>query len=154
MRDVLVDNARISCDVIRRARGSLSRWIREEATFRDKRNKFECMTLALAIEDAILEGLKPESSTCIERMVRRMTGVHAADNAGSWDLCCALELDNASATLVPPRIFDRAVRRSAQLAKLTQPSPSHSRGGFTRGRGGTHGAPPRGGATRGGGAPP
>ena len=58
------------------------------------------------------------TSEPLERAVRRLMGVHTADRTKNWNMCDALEMQDTSSTLLPPLIFDRTVKRAAQLAKL------------------------------------
>lgn len=134
-RDIL-NLQRMTPHILARAQGSMHNWVTNVAKFRDKRNEYECATLAMIIDDMIREGIDKYTSIAMERAARRLAGVHAADQQGRWEVCTAMELSNSSATLVPAPFLANALKQASQLRQLTQPYNNNNYSNYNRGRGG------------------
>lgn len=114
-----LDTVRVAGDVLDRAGGSLRDWCLYRATFKHDRNKYECVSIATAIDELIREGtIDVYSSVAVEILLRRFVGVHLADETGSWALCDALEFNNNTHSLLPDYVLSRAMQKGLQLEKL------------------------------------
>jgi hypothetical protein len=122
---MIIDRSRLSEYILSRQPDGLFKWVKDQ-TFRHIRNKNEAIQWAQVIDDMVTgDRVDIKTSIALERAVRRLMGVHTADHTGSWDVCTALQMDDTTTTLLPPLIFDRAIKRSAQLARFHPSSSSY-----------------------------
>lgn len=98
--------------------GSLLNWVRV-AEWKNTRNKNECQALALAIDLLVEEGVKP-TSLGLETLVRRLNGVHLADNTGNWGVCSALQWTGPNNSLLPRATLTNTLKQAAQMERLTR----------------------------------
>jgi hypothetical protein len=117
-RGILIDNTRLSAYIIESTPDGLAEWVRKQH-FKENRNFKECIQWAQVIDALVADkAVNIHTSIPLERAVRRMIGVHTADKSRNWSMCDALEMQDTCTTLLPPLIFERTVKRAAQLAKL------------------------------------
>jgi len=117
-------------------------------TFREARNKHECESIALALDEMVRERI-PMSSLGFEILVRRLIGVRCADEYKDWSYAESLAWKSSHAVqnrgLLRSLLKDRKLFAESKKAPTTTAAQSF-RGGKNRGgRGG------RGGFGRGGG---
>lgn len=98
--------------------GSLVSWVRL-TQFKNQRNRHECEALADAIDTLLAEGVD-ENSLGIEKLVRRMMGVHAADTTGNWNMCDALLWNGPNNSLLSRDTLTSAMKRAATYQSLTR----------------------------------
>jgi hypothetical protein len=121
-RGILIDSTRLSAYIIEQTPGGLAEWVRKQH-FKENRNFKECIQWAQVIDALVADKVVDiHTSEPLERAVRRLMGVHTADKSKKWSMCDALELQDTCTTLLPPLIFDRTVKRAAQLEKLNDNS--------------------------------
>lgn len=113
-----VDRQRLAPALLANAGGNVSKWV-EKATWSKDRNKKECESLAMAIDYLIADGV-PADSNGIEVLMRRLTGVHAADSSQSWAVCTAIEFNSHAHSLLPASVLGSALRQAVRLDKLMQ----------------------------------
>ena len=112
------------------ASGSFSRWM-SSVRFRTERNKNECVCLASVLDTAVKAGVSLQQDF-MEMLVRRMLGVHIADQTGNWKACSALSLAGYGNTLVPTDVLKSIASEIHQLDKLQSDSRAKSRYGSKR----------------------
>jgi hypothetical protein len=129
-----VDGVRIYPLVVAKlgASSTFTEWTDHHATFKDSRNKFECLSLARTLDDAraLLNSCSLDNRESVldlmERTVRRFVGVHMADKTGTWSMCNVLELDQTSDSLLPFRYLASVLRAGNTLDRL-KPTSAYSR---------------------------
>ena len=109
------------------ASGSFSRWM-SSVQFHAERNKNECVCLASVLDTAVKSGISLQQDF-MEMLVRRMLGVHIADQTGNWKACSALSLAGYGNTLVPADVLKSIASEIHQLDKLQLDSRTKSRYG-------------------------
>jgi hypothetical protein len=118
---------------------------RYEVEFKQVRNRRECLALA-RIVDALRARDRAEA---LERAVRRLSGVHAADQSNDWDYCDEVEQVHSNTSFLPDDFLRRTVNNvlrhkainKASKANSGHPKADHSKKGGKRsgGRGGDAG---------------
>jgi hypothetical protein len=117
-RGILIDNSRLSAYILSKTPDGLHKWVRDR-DFNNPRNKNECLQWAQVIDGLVSDGaVDINTSEPLERAIRRLIGVHTADQTGKWSTCDALQLGDTRSTLLPPLMFDRTIKRASQLEKL------------------------------------
>lgn len=131
--------------------GSLVNWIRL-SKMRSPRNRRECEALADIADSLLAEGINHDSPA-LEKLLRRLSGVHLADALNNWSVCDSLQYTGPGDTLLSRRVLTETLQQAAQMESLmrkvthqgfTQRSTRDSFGGRGRGSFG------RGGRGRGG----
>jgi hypothetical protein len=129
--------------------GSLVNWIRL-SKMRSARNRRECEALA-DIADSLLEEGIAHDSPALEKLLRRLSGVHLADALNNWAVCDSLQYTGPGDTLLSRRVLTETLQQAAQMESLmrkvthqgyTQRSTRDSfsgRGRGSFGRGGSRG---------------
>jgi hypothetical protein len=118
---------RLAEEAFMSASGSFSRWM-SSVQFHTERNKNECVCLASVLDTAVKAGVSLQQDF-MEMLVRRMLGVHIADQTGNWKACSALSLAGYGNTLVPPDVLKSIASEIHQLDKLQTDSSAKSRYG-------------------------
>jgi hypothetical protein len=109
---------RIASHVIKRAGGRLYKTYKDDVTFKNERNRRECLSLAKVIDQARREGVKSKS-LFMEMAIRRLVGVQSADTADDdWSICDEIELDSSSQTFIPPKVLQRALANTRRFLAL------------------------------------
>ena len=113
-------NDKVAAAILENARkyGSLLTWIRM-TTMKQARNRHECEALADAIDTLLEEGVS-ESSLGIEKLLRRLSGVHLADSVGNWNVCEALQWSGVNHSLLPRDALTSALKQAASYQSLTR----------------------------------
>jgi hypothetical protein len=96
--------------------------------FHAERNKNECVCLASVLDTAVKAGISLQQDF-MEMLVRRMLGVHIADQTGNWKACSALSLAGYGNTLVPADVLKSIASEIHQLDKLQLDTRAKSRYG-------------------------
>jgi hypothetical protein len=119
-RGILIDRTRMSEYVISVTPYGLHHWVQHQ-NFKNARNKDECLALASIIDCLVRNReINIHTSQALEHAIRRLLGVHTADQLGKWETCEALQLSDTNSTLLPPLIFDRVIHRASQLEMIHQ----------------------------------
>jgi hypothetical protein len=105
--------------VLRNARlvGSVTQWCQLQQ-WNQARNKHECLALAQAMDALLSDGVGVRSLG-LEIMARRLTGVHLADQHGSWDLCKAIQLPSVAETLLTHNQLSKVIREASAMQRVT-----------------------------------
>jgi len=98
---------------------------------KNARNKHECEALADAIDTLLLEGEVSENSVGLEKLLRRLAGVHLADTMGNWSVCGALQWSGPNQSLLSRNSLTSALKQAAQYESLTRRLNSASRNNNT-----------------------
>jgi hypothetical protein len=119
--------------------GSLAGWVRV-TNFKNSRNKHECEALADAIDTLLSEGVD-ENSLGVEKLVRRLGGIHAADTTGNWNVCDALLWSGPNNSLLSRSTLTSALKSAASYQSLSRRVSGTGGRGFTQRQrgGGDHG---------------
>jgi hypothetical protein len=96
--------------------GSLQSWVKV-TTFKNSRNRHECEAIAQAVDALLSEGV-PSSSLGIEVLLRRLSGVHLADQVGEWRVCESVEWNAHGNSLLPPSVVAQALKDAERMKKL------------------------------------
>jgi hypothetical protein len=109
---------RIAKSVLAKCRvyGSVLSWVKM-TEWKAARNKHECETLALVVDLLLAEGVK-SSSTALEVLLRRLSGVHLADTTGEWKACEAVQWNATSNSLLPRDEVKRALKDAETMKRL------------------------------------
>jgi hypothetical protein len=95
--------------------GSAYEVYKYDVRFKKERNRRECMALARILDSL----LSKEYKSALERLCRRLAGVHAADQGGdNWAICDAFELVMEKQSFVPDAHLQRAVKSVMRLQAL------------------------------------
>lgn len=105
--------------------GSVTAWVKQ-TDWKSGRNKHECEALARAVDALLAEGT-PAKSTGIEILMRRLSGVHLADQHSEWQLADSVAWNPLGNSLLPREEVTRALKEADQLKRLTS---NMSNGGF------------------------
>lgn len=119
--------ARIAADMLRNCvpYGSVTAWVKQN-DWKSGRNKHECEALARAVDALLAEGT-PVKSTGIEILMRRLSGVHLADQHSEWQLADSVAWNPLGNSLLPRAEVTRALKEADQLKRLTS---NMSNGGY------------------------
>jgi len=119
--------ARIAADMLRNCvpYGSVTAWVKQNE-WKSGRNKHECEALARAVDALLAEGT-PVKSTGIEILMRRLSGVHLADQHSEWQLADSVAWNPLGNSLLPRAEVTRALKEADQLKRLTS---NMSNGGY------------------------
>jgi hypothetical protein len=117
--------------------GSAYEVYKYDVRFKKERNRRECMALARILDSLLSKDYK----TALERLCRRLAGVHAADQGGdNWAICDAFELVMEKQSFVPDAHLQRAVKSVIRLQALetagTKSNSTRSRANKTSSTGG------------------
>jgi hypothetical protein len=116
--------------------GSVTAWVKQ-TEWKSGRNKHECEALAGAVDALLAEGTSAKS-TGIEILMRRLSGVHLADQHSEWQLADSVAWNPRGNSMLPRDEVTRALKEADQLKRLTS---NMSNGGFRYKRDGAR--PPR-----------
>lgn len=118
---------RIAADMLRNCvpYGSVTAWVKQN-DWKSGRNKHECEALARAVDALLAEGT-PVKSTGIEILMRRLSGVHLADQHSEWQLADSVAWNPLGNSLLPRAEVTRALKEADQLKRLTS---NMSNGGY------------------------
>lgn len=118
---------RIAADMLRNCApyGSVTSWVKQ-TDWKSGRNKHECEALARAIDALLAEGT-PAKATGIEILMRRLSGVHLADQHSEWQLADSVAWNPLGNSLLPRAEVTRALKEADQLMRLTS---NMSNGGY------------------------
>nr|MDZ8103124.1 hypothetical protein [Nostoc sp. DedSLP01] len=118
---------RIAADMLRNCApyGSVTSWVKQ-TDWKSGRNKHECEVLARAVDALLAEGT-PVKSTGIEILMRRLSGVHLADQHSEWQLADSVAWNPLGNSLLPRSEVTRALKEADQLKRLTS---NMSNGGY------------------------
>lgn len=105
--------------------GSVLSWVKQ-TEWKSGRNKHECEAIARAVDALLAEGVKAKS-TGIEILMRRLSGVHLADQHSEWQLADSLAWNPLGNSLLPRDEVTRALKEADQLKRLTS---NMSNGGY------------------------
>ena len=105
--------------------GSVTSWVKQ-TDWKSGRNKHECEVLARAVDALLSEGT-PVKSTGIEILMRRLSGVHLADQHSEWQLADSVAWNPLGNSLLPRAEVTRALKEADQLKRLTS---NMSNGGY------------------------
>jgi hypothetical protein len=105
--------------------GSVTAWVKQ-SDWKSGRNKHECEALARAVDALLAEGTSAKS-TGIEILMRRLSGVHLADQHSEWQLADSVAWNPLGNSLLPRDEVTRALKEADQLKRLTS---NMSNGGF------------------------
>lgn len=105
--------------------GSVTAWVKQN-DWKSGRNKHECEALARAVDALLAEGT-PVKSTGIEILMRRLSGVHLADQHSEWQLADSVAWNPLGNSLLPRAEVTRALKEADQLKRLTS---NMSNGGY------------------------
>jgi len=126
---------RIAAEMLRNCTpyGSVTSWVKQNE-WKSGRNKHECEVLARAVDALLTEGT-PARSTGIEILMRRLSGVHLADQHSEWQLADSVAWNPLGNSLLPRAEVTRALKEADQLKRLTS---NMSNGGYRYKREGGH----------------
>jgi len=118
---------RIAAEMLRNCipYGSVTSWVKQN-DWKSGRNKHECEALARAVDALLAEGV-PVKSTGIEILMRRLSGVHLADQHSEWQLADSVAWNPLGNSLLPRAEVTRALKEADQLKRLTS---NMSNGGY------------------------
>jgi hypothetical protein len=105
--------------------GSVTAWVKQ-TDWKSGRNKHECEALARAVDALLAEGTSAKS-TGVEILMRRLSGVHLADQHSEWQLADSVAWNPLGNSLLPRDEVTRALKEADQLKRLTS---NMSNGGF------------------------
>ena len=105
--------------------GSVTSWVKQNE-WKSGRNKHECEAVARAVDALLSEGT-PVQSTGIEILMRRLSGVHLADQHSEWQLADSVAWNPLGNSLLPRAEVTRALKEADQLKRLTS---NMSNGGY------------------------
>ena len=97
--------------------GSVALWC-HQLQWKQARNRRECQTLAEAFDALVDEGLG-EDSAGLEILARRLAGVQLADKTNDWSFCDAIQGPGLMDSVLPRKMFSRALRDAASLRRLS-----------------------------------
>lgn len=97
--------------------GSLQAWARM-VQFNTLRNRNECEAIAQGVDALLKEGV-PATSTGVEILLRRLAGVHMADQSGTWGVADAISWTAHGGSLLPRNVM-RAAYKDAEVIKRAQ----------------------------------
>ena len=119
--------ARIAPEMLRNCAlyGSVMSWVKQ-TDWKSGRNKHECEALARAVDALLAEGVTPKS-TGVEILMRRLSGVHLADQHSEWQLADSVAWNPLGNSLLPRDEVTRALKEADQLKRLTS---NMSNGGY------------------------
>lgn len=118
---------RIAAEMLRNCvpYGSVTSWVKQN-DWKSGRNKHECEALARAVDALLAEGV-PVKSTGVEILMRRLSGVHLADQHSEWQLADSVAWNPLGNSLLPRAEVTRALKEADQLKRLTS---NMSNGGY------------------------
>lgn len=96
--------------------GSLVNWIRL-SKMRNGRNRHECEALADIADTLLDEGISHDSPA-LEKLLRRLSGVHLADALNNWSVCDSLQYTGPGDTLLSRRVLTETLQQAAQMESL------------------------------------
>lgn len=105
--------------------GSVTSWVKQ-TDWKSGRNKHECEALARAVDALLAEGTSAKS-TGVEILMRRLSGVHLADQHSEWQLADSVAWNPLGNSLLPRDEVTRALKEADQLKRLTS---NMSNGGY------------------------
>lgn len=119
--------ARIAKQMLRNCTpyGSVTAWVKQ-TDWKSGRNKHECEAVARAVDALLAEGTSIKS-TGIEILMRRLSGVHLADQHSEWQLADSVAWNPLGNSLLPRDEVTRALKQADQLKRLTS---NMSNGGY------------------------
>ena len=97
--------------------GSVALWC-NQLQWKQARNRRECQTLAEAFDAFVEEGLG-EDSMGLEILARRLAGVQLADKTNDWSFCDAIQGPGLMDSVLPRKMFSKALRDAASLRRLS-----------------------------------
>jgi hypothetical protein len=98
-----------------------------QGSFHQERNLKECLSLA-----RLIDALRARDRTrALDLACRRLAGVHAADQNGSWDICDAYEKDTSKQSFVPEKFMQDAVKHALRVKALTTAGSAARSAGFS-----------------------
>lgn len=106
---------------------SVLTWVKV-TTWTSARNRHECEAIAQAV-DALLKENIPKNSLGLEILLRRMSGVHLADQTGEWRVAESVAWNAQGNSLLPREEVRRALKDAEQMKRLTDGASQRSRGG-------------------------
>jgi uncharacterized membrane protein YgcG len=119
IKNVLVDGT----TVFERFTSATAKWTGE-------RNRKEALVLAKII-DLILSG---NSRQALDRAMRRIAGVQAAEQSGSWMMSNVLENNMEAQSFLPARAWNAALKQASRLEAMRKNSQAAGGSGSSAGK--------------------
>jgi hypothetical protein len=94
-------------------------YVERIASFNQERNRHECHAIAQALDRLEHEG-KSYRELSMEILVRRFTGVHAADVSNSWKVAESIAWNERGTTLLPTAALNKVMKQTAAIKTLQQ----------------------------------
>jgi hypothetical protein len=102
--------------------GSAKSWVKMY-DWKISRNRREAEAIAQAVDALRAEGL-PVSSTGLEILLRRLSGIQLADLTGKWEACESVAWCSSGNSLLPRAELRRVLKDADQMSRLTAVSSS------------------------------
>ena len=117
-KDVKVDNERLAPAIIHAARpyGSFVNFVKM-VEWKHTRNQREAEHIAHSVDAYLFDKVSPLSDG-MEMQLRRLAGIHLADEMEDWEVCERIQFIPTSKSLLPRAEVDRVVKSAVQRKRL------------------------------------
>ena len=109
---------RLAVDIIKKARpyGSFVNFVKA-VEWKTKRNQHEAEHIAQSVDAYLAVEVSPLNDG-MEIQLRRLVGVHLADECEDWEVCESIQFTPSSKSLLPRNEVDRAFKTAVQRKRL------------------------------------
>jgi len=131
--DTKADDGRLAVQLIHNARpyGSFVNFVKM-VEWKQKRTQREAEHIAQSVDAYLNDGVSPLCDG-MEIQLRRLAGIHLADETDDWEVCEAVQFTPTSKSLLPRLEVDRVIKSAVQRKRLmTAVGKSASSGGVDR----------------------